>query len=768
MGDGSWENYGDPTRQFQFNPAAQTWQPPSQYGAGQYGSGQYPDQYGQQQPGYQQQQQYYGAPQAPAYQQPPPPQSWAPQPGTQRPYQPPGQPFAPGQPSRPYAPPAPAKPYAPPGPSVPPPLPTQPPRVVPPEPSNEGSGPGGGGIGAYQPPSQRLPPPAGVPQPQGGKGNKGKPGGSTKGQVITIPRPMAQPDSAPKPAAAPAQDAPKASKVLSLSSKPAASAPKPAPKAGKVLSLSSTPAPPPETKAPAKPSPVSDTAAGEADDWEAEAEKEASSPVAAQSSPEEPQEEAPPPPPQGSPTEATEPAKAPAKAEEEPPEEKKKVVPAKKKKEMVRDPRPHLNIVFIGHVDAGKSTISGHILYATGMVDDRTLEKFEREAKQKNRESWKYAWAMDIGDDERDKGKTHETGSGYFETKNRRYTILDAPGHKAFVPSMIGGACQADIGILVISARKGEFETGFEKGGQTREHAVLVKTAGVRFLVIVINKMDDPSVNWDKARYDDILDKLNPFLKVTGYQKGSYEFLPISGLGGVNLSERIPEGVCPWYDGPCLLEKLDSIAFAELSADEPLRFPVQGKFKEMGLVVHGTNVSGAFSVGDKLTICPTKREVVVEEILHETESIPHCFPGDSVQLRLKGMDDEDIHVGFVLCQPGRLVGITKIFTAQLLILECKNIISGGYQCVLHLHAIVEECSIRSLLCTLDKKTGKILNKYPPFVKGGETVLVRIEVPNAIALEPFKVASKLGRFVLRDEGKTIAVGVVTKIVDKEDD
>jgi peptide chain release factor subunit 3 len=622
--------------------------------------------------------------------------------------------------------------------------------------------------------------------------------------MITIPKPMPRPtpeasEAAPKapakvislgesgsptpaatPAAAPAA-APTKGKVISLSAKPASPTEEPKTEAkpkAKVISLSAKPepkpAPEPEPQ-PAAPA-VEESTADDADDWEAacddaetpdatatdeKASAEPASPetdpkVASPASPASPETPASPDSESG--------FKKPDESKDEP---EKKTKKEKKKKELIRDPRPHLNLVFIGHVDAGKSTISGHLLYCTGMVDDRTLEKFEREAKSKNRESWKYAWAMDIGDEERDKGKTHETGTGYFETKNRRYTILDAPGHKAFVPSMIGGACQADVGILVISARKGEFETGFEKGGQTREHAILAKTAGVRFLIVVINKMDDPSVEWKKERYDEILEKLNPFLKGTGYSKNSYEFIPISGLAGINLSERLTSDVCPWFSGPSLLEKLDSIDVPESGVDEPLRFPVQGKFRDMGIVIHGTNVSGAFSIGDKLVVCPTKRETVVEDIIHETETIQSCFAGDNVQLRLKNIDDDDIHVGYVLAQPGRLVGISKVFTAQLLILECKNIISGGYQCVLHLHAMIEECQIKSLLCTLDKKTGKILKKGPPFVKGGETVLVRIEVPCPIAVEPFKVAGKLGRFILRDEGKTIAVGVVTKLVDNDD-
>lgn len=201
--------------------------------------------------------------------------------------------------------------------------------------------------------------------------------------------------------------------------------------------------------------------------------------------------------------------------------------------------KEHLNIVFIGHVDAGKSTMGGHLLcvyisnashfeasthiglimyrFLTGMVDKRTMEKYEKEAKELGRESWYLSWALDLNQEERNKGKTTEYGRGYFETEKRRFTILDAPGHKNFVPSMIGGASQADVGVLVISARKGEFETGFERGGQTREHAMLAKTAGVKRLIVAVNKMDDPTVAWSKERYDECINKIMPFLKQVGF-----------------------------------------------------------------------------------------------------------------------------------------------------------------------------------------------------------------------------------------------------------
>ena len=203
---------------------------------------------------------------------------------------------------------------------------------------------------------------------------------------------------------------------------------------------------------------------------------------------------------------------------------------------------PCLNDVS-GHVDAGKSTLSGSILYITENVDKRTIERYEKEAKERNRESWFLAFIMDTNEEERAKGKTVEVGKAHFETDAKRYTILDAPGHKNYVPNMIMGASQADVGVLVISARKGEFETGFDRGGQTREHAMLAKTLGVSFLVVVVNKMDDPTVMWSKERYDECVKKLRPFLKSCGFTiKREVKFIPISGLTGANVKDEVDPG----------------------------------------------------------------------------------------------------------------------------------------------------------------------------------------------------------------------------------
>ncbi|VDM06318.1 unnamed protein product [Schistocephalus solidus] len=285
-----------------------------------------------------------------------------------------------------------------------------------------------------------------------------------------------------------------------------------------------------------------------------------------------------------------------------------------------------LSVVFIGHVDAGKSTIGGHLLHLTGMptpilndrlgmVDKRTLEKFAKEAKDKNRETWYLSWALDTNLEERDKGITVECGRAFFETENKHFILVDAPGHKSFVPNMITGAAIADLAILVISARRGEFETGFEKGGQTREHAMLVKTAGVKHLIVLINKMDDSTVGWDERRYNECKNKLSPFLKKLGFNtKSDVFFMPCSGFTGAFLRDPAPESVCPWYRGPCLLQYLDELPSLTRCVDGPVRIPIVDRYRDMGTFVFGKIESGSVFRGQMLTMMPNKVSVEVLQV----------------------------------------------------------------------------------------------------------------------------------------------------------
>ncbi|KAG9296283.1 hypothetical protein G9A89_014875 [Geosiphon pyriformis] len=427
--------------------------------------------------------------------------------------------------------------------------------------------------------------------------------------------------------------------------------------------------------------------------------------------------------------------------------------------------KEHLNLVFIGHVDAGKSTMGGNILYLTGMVDQRTMEKYERDAKEQGRESWYLSWALDTNKEERAKGKTVECGRAYFETEKRRYTILDAPGHKNYVPSMINGVSQADVGVLVISARKGEFETGFERGGQTREHALLAKTFRVNKLIVVINKMDDPTVDWSKTRYDECVVKLTPFLKGSGYNPSTdLQFMPVSGFTGANLRDRVTKDLCPWYSGPSLLEYLDNMQAIDRKINAPLMIPITEKYKDMGTVVVGKIESGKLKKGESLLIMPNRRNVEVSAIYNEVEEeINVGICGDNIRLRLRGIEEEDISTGFVVCSPRRPVKTAIAFESQLAILEHKNIICAGYSAVLHAHSCVEEVSVTALLHLLDKKTGKKSKRPPQYVKKGQKVIARLEASAPICVEAFDDFPQLGRFTLRDEGKTIAIGKITKVL-----
>ncbi|KAG2456036.1 ERF3A factor, partial [Polypterus senegalus] len=398
--------------------------------------------------------------------------------------------------------------------------------------------------------------------------------------------------------------------------------------------------------------------------------------------------------------------------------------------------KEHVNVVFIGHVDAGKSTIGGQIMYLTGMVDKRTLEKYEREAKEKNRETWYLSWALDTNQEERDKGKTVEVGRAYFETEKKHFTILDAPGHKSFVPNMIGGASQADLAVLVISARKGEFETGFEKGGQTREHAMLAKTAGVKHLIVLINKMDDPTVNWSIERYEECKEKLVPFLKKVGFNpKKDIHFMPCSGLTGANLKE--PADCCPWYTGLPFIPHLDSLPNFNRSSDGPVRLPIVDKYKDMGTVILGKLESGSICKSQQLVMMPNKHNVEVLSLLSDDVETEYAGPGENLKLRLKGIEEEEILPGFILCNAENLCHSGRTFDAQ------------------------------ALICLVDKKTGEKSKTRPRFVKQDQVCIARLKTAGTICLETFKDFPQMGRFTLRDEGKTIAIGKVLKLVPEKD-
>jgi peptide chain release factor subunit 3 len=443
------------------------------------------------------------------------------------------------------------------------------------------------------------------------------------------------------------------------------------------------------------------------------------------------------------------------------------------------DPREHLNLVFIGHVDAGKSTLSGNILYLTENVDKRTIERYEREAKERNRDSWFLAYIMDTNEEERAKGKTVEVGKAYLTTDVKRYTILDAPGHKNYVPNMIQGASQADVGILVISARKGEFETGFDRGGQTREHALLAKTLGVSYLIVAVNKMDEPTVQWKKERFDECVAKIRPYLKGCGFTiKREVKFIPISALSGANVKDEVDSSVCSWWkechssgenntSSPTLLSLLDSLSIQERDQNAPLRIPVLDRYSDRGTVAMGKVESGVVRAGMKVIVMPTRNTYKVDEVYCNEDLVSIARPGENVLIKLSGAKMEDIRKGFVICTDPPCRAVSKII-AQVAITdmpETMRVMTAGFQCMFHAHTEEQECTIVKVFETTNNKG--VVNKQAKFATVGMKAVVMLELGQTVSLETYDHMPFLGRFTLRTEGKTIAIGKITKVPPKKE-
>ncbi|VDN08002.1 unnamed protein product [Thelazia callipaeda] len=313
-------------------------------------------------------------------------------------------------------------------------------------------------------------------------------------------------------------------------------------------------------------------------------------------------------------------------------------------------------------------------------------------------------------------------------------------------------------------ARKGEFETGFDRGGQTREHAMLVKTAGVKFLVVLVNKMDDPTVNWDEERYKEIQSKLTPYLRKCGFSpKTDIVYIPVSGLTGAFLKDRPTSEFGSWYTGPCFIEYIDSMlpSFSR-DYDGPVRVIIVDKYSDMGTIIIGKMESGVVVKGQTLTVMPNRTNIQVIQLWSDDVEVDKIVSGDNVKLKLKGIEDSDILPGFVLCSPEALCHVGRVFDAEVVILDHKSIIASGYSCVLHIQSATEEVVVKAVICTIDKKTGNKVRAR--FVKQDEKCIMRLESSESFCLEPFKNFPQMGRFTLRDEGKTIAIGKVLKVIE----
>ncbi|CAG4963769.1 unnamed protein product [Parnassius apollo] len=425
--------------------------------------------------------------------------------------------------------------------------------------------------------------------------------------------------------------------------------------------------------------------------------------------------------------------------------------------------KDHLYIVVIGHVDAGKSTLMGRLLCELGEVSQRTLHKYEQESKKIGKQSFMYAWVLDETGEERVRGITMDVGRAQFETKTKKVIILDAPGHADFIPNMITGAGQADVALLVVDATRGEFESGFELGGQTREHALLVRSLGISQLAVAVNKLD--TTNWSEDRFNEIVKKLKTFLKQAGFKDSDITYVPCSGLTGENLVKppNEPE-LYKWYKGPCLLDVIDQCNVPVRPVSKPLRMSINDVFKSTGtgFCVAGRIENGILNKGDKVLVCPIKELAEVKGISINDLTSNVAFAGDQVSVTLSGVDMQNVSIGNVLSDPVQQVPVSSRFEARLVVFNVKVPITKGYPILIHHQSLVESANIVKLKALLNKSTGEIIKKKPRCLGNNSVAVVDIEVCRPICIERYKDVKELGRVMLRVAGVTIAAGLITDI------
>ncbi|KAL1732735.1 P-loop containing nucleoside triphosphate hydrolase protein [Schizophyllum commune] len=436
-----------------------------------------------------------------------------------------------------------------------------------------------------------------------------------------------------------------------------------------------------------------------------------------------------------------------------------------------------VSLVVIGHVDAGKSTLMGRLLYELGALDEKTRSANERGSSKVGKRSFAWAWNFDGTLEERERGITMDIATRAMATPHRQITILDAPGHKDFVPNMISGAAQADCALLVVDATTGEFESGFERGGQTREHLILVRSLGVTQVVVAVNKLDQ--VNWDRDRYDDICEQLKPFLVQTGFQPSKTSFVPVAAMQGINLANRDDEEAAPlkaWYDGPTLLDVLDQLDPPARDITAPLRIPIANVFKgsTSGTAVSGRICGGIVQVGDRVRVLPGDETAYVKTIETEDESLVWAASGSNVTLYLTNIDPINLNIGSVLCLPHEPIPLAASFSARIIVFDVQIPITTGTTVELFHHSRDVPATISKLVATLDRGTGKVLKEHPRVLTKSTSAEVCISLratamtgPNSVAkpipIEPFSVNKDMGRILIRRGGETIAAGIVVQLL-----
>lgn len=425
-----------------------------------------------------------------------------------------------------------------------------------------------------------------------------------------------------------------------------------------------------------------------------------------------------------------------------------------------------MNLVVVGHVDNGKSTIVGHLLVDMGVIDQRTIDAFAKESEATGKgDTFKYAWVLDSIKDERERGITIDLAFQKFETSKYFYTLIDAPGHRDFIKNMITGASEADVAILVVSTKSGETEAATDPGGQAREHAFLSRTLGVGQMTVALNKMDDS--NYSEARYKEVKETVEKMLKLVGYNTTKINFIPVSGWKGDNLVKKSEN--MPWYKGPTLSEALDMFDPPEKPTGKPLRIPIQDVYTitGVGTVPVGRVETGVLRANEKVIVMPSGVTGEVKSIETHHTQMESAEAGDNIGFNLRGVDKKSIHRGDVIGPVNNPPAVAKEFEAQIIVIHHPTAMAPGYTPVLHAHTAQVAATLSEFIAKIDPKTGGATEDKPKFLKTGDAAIVRIKPVRPLAIETFKEFPEIGRFALRDMGTTIAAGVVKAIIEKYD-
>ncbi|MBW2979015.1 translation elongation factor EF-1 subunit alpha [Candidatus Woesearchaeota archaeon] len=421
--------------------------------------------------------------------------------------------------------------------------------------------------------------------------------------------------------------------------------------------------------------------------------------------------------------------------------------------------KTHINLVFIGHVDHGKSTTVGRLLFEAGDISEQELRKLKEKAEALGKSGFEFAFVMDHLKEEQERGVTIDLAHKKFETDKYYFTIIDAPGHRDFIKNMITGASQADAGVLVVSSE------GIKE--QTKEHAFLARTLGVGQMIVAINKLD--MVNYDQAKYEAIKKEVEALLTQVGYKPEQVQYIPEAAFPGDNVTKKSEK--MSWYNGPTLLQALDQLNEPEKPTDLPLRLPLQDVYsiKGIGVVPVGKILTGVMKVGDKIIVVPGREgkgvsgEVKSIEMHHE--AMQQAEPGDNVGFNVRGLEQKDIARGDVLGHTDNVPTVATEFTAQIVVLNHPTVMTVGYTPVFHLHTAQVACQITEIVKKINPATGETLAENPDFIKNGDAAIVKIKPMQPLCIETQKEIPQMSRFAIRDSGQTVSAGMCTELVKK---